>query len=74
MVAIYYYFMSALWESNYPCLIMVAVLANYLFNIILGLPVHPATVEPDVEEVLKEQRIIYRIEPDERGGEEFELI
>ena len=38
------------------------------------MPVHPATVEPDAEELLSKQRFIYRIKPEERGGEAFKLI
>jgi hypothetical protein len=46
----------------------------FFLNAFIGLPVHPATVEPDVEELLSEQKIIFRIEPEERGGEAFKLI
>jgi hypothetical protein len=38
------------------------------------MPVHPATVEPDAEELLSKQSIFYRIKPEERGGEAFKLI
>jgi hypothetical protein len=39
-----------------------------------GMPIHPATVEPDAEELLGKQLFIYRIKPEERGGEAFKLI
>jgi hypothetical protein len=38
------------------------------------MPIHPATVEPDAEELLRKQLFIYRIKPEERGGEAFKLI
>ncbi len=40
----------------------------------IGMPIHPATVEPNDEELLDKQRFIYRIQPEERGGEAFKLI
>ncbi|MGB5620817.1 MAG: hypothetical protein WBM78_28505 [Desulfobacterales bacterium] len=38
------------------------------------MPVHPAAVEPDTEELLTKQGIFYRIKPEDRGGEAFKLI
>ena len=54
--------------------ILFCIYSFLLLNGFVGLTVHPATVEPNVTELLKEQKIIYRIEPEERGGEAFKLI
>ncbi|MBR9986714.1 MAG: hypothetical protein KFF68_12465 [Desulfosarcina sp.] len=48
---------------------------SFLFlNGFIGLPIHHATAEPDAEELLKKQSIVYRIIPEKRGGEGFKLI
>jgi hypothetical protein len=48
---------------------------SFLFlNGFIGLPIHHASAEPDAEELLKEQSIVYRIIPEKRGGEGFKLI
>ena len=54
---------------------LLACTYSFLFlNGFVGMSVHPATVEPDAEELLDKQRFIYRIKPEERGGEAFKLI
>lgn len=40
----------------------------------IGMPVHPSSVEPSDEELLSKRRIVYRIEPEQRGGEAFKLV
>mgnify|MGYP001813495133 CR=1 FL=1 len=58
-----------------PVFALLACIHSFLFlNGFVGMPVHPATVEPDAEELLSKQRIFYRIKPEERGGEAFKLI
>ena len=58
-----------------PVFALLACTYSFLFlNGFVGMPVHPATVEPDAEELLSKQRVIYRIKPEERGGEAFKLI
>jgi len=58
-----------------PVFALLACTISFLFlNGFVGMPVHPATVEPDAEELLSKQRVIYRIKPEERGGEAFKLI
>lgn len=48
---------------------------SFLFlNGFVGLPLHHATAEPDAEELLNKQSIVYRIIPEKRGGEGFKLI
>ena len=49
-------------------------LAFVFLNGSVGLPTHPATAEPDAEELLTKQRIGFRIKPEKRGGEAFKLI
>ena len=58
-----------------PVFALLACTYSFLFlNGFVGMSVHPATVEPDAEELLSKQRVIYRIKPEERGGEAFKLI
>lgn len=58
-----------------PVSILLTCIFSFVFlNGFVGLPVHPATIEPDAEELLSKQRFIYRIKPEGRGGEGFKLI
>ena len=58
-----------------PVFALLVCTYSFLFlNGFVGMPVHPATVEPDTEELLNKQGIFYRIKPEERGGEAFKLI
>ena len=54
--------------------LLFCIYSFFLLNGFIGLSVHPATVEPAGEELLSEQMIIYRIEPEKRGGEAFKLV
>ena len=36
--------------------------------------IHPESVEPDDDKLIKKQHMIYRIKPDPRGGEAFKLV
>jgi hypothetical protein len=54
--------------------LLVCIYAFVFLNGFIGLPIHPATVEPDDEELLSRKRFIYRIKPEKRGGEAFKLI
>ena len=48
---------------------------SFIFlNGFVGLPIQSATAEPDDDELLNKQRIVYRIKPERRGGEAFKLI
>ncbi|MDJ0783307.1 MAG: hypothetical protein QNJ22_15125 [Desulfosarcinaceae bacterium] len=40
----------------------------------IGLPVHPVTIEPTPQELYEKKRVIYRIAPEQRGGEAFKLV
>jgi hypothetical protein len=40
----------------------------------VGLRVHPASVEPADDDLIAQGRIIYRIEPEKRGGEAFKMV
>lgn len=40
----------------------------------VGMPLHPPGTEPDAEELIDKQRVVYRIKPESRGGEAFKLI
>jgi hypothetical protein len=62
-------------RSSHLSTLLFCIYCFLLLNgFIFGLSVHPATVEPDDEELLSEQKIIYRIESEQRGGEAFKLI
>jgi hypothetical protein len=50
------------------------ILSFFLLNGFVGLPIHPATVEPDNETLLRQRTVIYRINPEKRGGEGFKLV
>ena len=50
------------------------VLFFVFLNGFVGMPLHPANVEPNEEELLDKQSVVYRIEPERRGGEAFKLI
>jgi hypothetical protein len=58
--------------------LVLTILLSALFFVCLtgfvGMPLHPPGIEPDTEELIKKQRIVYRIEPESRGGEGFKLI
>ena len=54
--------------------LVLCIYSFFFLNGFIGLPVHPATVEPDSEDLLSQQRIIYRIKAERRGGEAFKLI
>lgn len=40
----------------------------------VGLPVHPGNVEPDNDELVQKKTLVYRIQPEPRGGEAFKLV
>lgn len=40
----------------------------------VGPTIHSASIEPDGEELLRRQAVLFRIHPEERGGEAFKLI
>lgn len=54
--------------------LLTCIYCFFILSGFIGLPVHPPTVEPADEELLDKQAIIYRIEPDYRGGEAFKFI
>jgi hypothetical protein len=56
-------------RSLLTCAICFLMLCGFV-----GLPVHPATVEPEPETLVRKGMAIYRIEPEERGGEAFKLV
>ena len=54
--------------------LFVCAIAFVFLNGFVGMPIHPANAEPDDEELLNKQRMVYRIKPEKRGGEAFKLI
>ncbi|HYA03766.1 MAG TPA: hypothetical protein VEI04_11700 [Syntrophobacteria bacterium] len=36
--------------------------------------VQPSTVEPSAEELIRERQVLYRIQPEARGGEAYKLV
>jgi hypothetical protein len=40
----------------------------------IGLPAHPESVEPGAAELMEKKKIVYRINPEKRGGEAFKLV
>ena len=53
---------------------ILCIISFIFLNGFISMPIHPATAEPDAEELLKKQSIVYRIKPEKRGGEGFKLI
>lgn len=54
--------------------LFVCAIAFVFLNGFVGMPIHPVNAEPDDEELLNKQRMVYRIKPERRGGEGFKLI
>ena len=53
------------------------VLCVFLFlflNGFVGKPIHPETIEPDDDELAQKKVVVYRIQPEHRGGEAFKLV
>ena len=54
--------------------LLICIYSFVFLNGFIGLPIHPATAEPEDEELLSKKRVIYRIKPEKRGGEAFKMI
>ncbi len=54
--------------------IMIALVWLTVLSGFMGMRIHPASVEPDTKLLAEQGRMIYRIEPDVRGGEAFKLV
>jgi hypothetical protein len=54
--------------------LVVCIYSFVFLNGFIGLPIHSATIEPGDEELSEKKSVIYRIEPEKRGGEAFKLI
>ena len=54
--------------------IVLCATAFLFLNGFIGLPIHSPTAEPDADELVHKQRVVYRIQPERRGGEAFKLI
>jgi hypothetical protein len=53
---------------------IVAAVWLILLSGFMGLRVHPSSIEPDDDLLIKKGRAVYRIEPEPRGGEAFKLV
>lgn len=51
------------------CIISFIFLSGFI-----SMPIHPATAEPDENELLSKKFIVYRIKPEKRDGEGFKMI
>lgn len=54
--------------------ILMGVTFFFFLNGFVGMPRHPVSVAPNIDELTREQRVIYRIKPEKRGGEAFKLV
>jgi hypothetical protein len=54
--------------------LLFCVFCFFFLNGFIGLPIRPATIEPDDKILLRQRKVIYRIEPERRGGEGFKLV
>lgn len=54
--------------------ILMCTLFFFLLTGFVGKTIHPVSVEPGSEELDKKKQVIYRIKPEQRGGEGFKLV
>ena len=50
------------------------LLSFFILNGFISMRIHPQSVEPGDDELIRKQYMIYRIAPDPRGGEAFKLV
>ena len=66
--------MARLPAQTLACLSLLVALAFSLVHAQGALTVQPASVEPSPEELTRDKEVLYRIEPEARGGEAYKLV